>query len=50
VPVDIQALAEERWQARLAKNWAKSDELRNQLAELGWAVKDGKYGYELTPG
>jgi cysteinyl-tRNA synthetase len=49
VPVDIEALAEERWQARLAKNWAKSDELRNQLAEYGWTVKDGKDGFELTP-
>lgn len=49
VPADIQALAEERWQCRLAKNWARSDELRAALAALGWSVKDGKDAYTLTP-
>jgi cysteinyl-tRNA synthetase len=49
VPAAIQALAEERWQCRLAKNWAKSDELRATLAALGWIVKDGKDAYALTP-
>lgn len=49
VPADIQALAEERWQRRLAKDWAKSDELRAALAARGWVAKDGKDGYTLTP-
>ena len=49
VPADIQALADERWQFRLAKNWAKSDELRATLAAQGWLVKDGKESYSLTP-
>lgn len=49
IPADIQALAEERWQVRLAKGWAKSDELRAALAAKGWTVKDGKDGYTLTP-
>jgi cysteinyl-tRNA synthetase len=48
IPSDIAGLAEERWQARLAKDWAKSDILRQQLADLGWVVKDGKEGYQLT--
>ena len=30
------------------KDWAKSDELRNKLAELGYSVKDSKDGYELS--
>lgn len=49
VPEDIQALAETRWQARLAKNWAESDVLRARLTELGWNMKDGKDGYTLEP-
>ena len=49
VPDDVRAVAEERFAARKNKDWAKSDELRAKLAELGWAVKDAKDGYELTP-
>ena len=49
VPEEIREIAEERWQARQAKDWARSDELRDRLASLGWAVKDGREGYELKP-
>lgn len=49
VPADIRAIAEERWAARTAKDWAKADEMRKQLTGLGWNMKDGKEGYELTP-
>lgn len=49
VPDDIRAIAEERWQARISKDWAKSDALRDDLAARGWSVKDGREGYELTP-
>ena len=48
IPEEVKAVAEERWTARLNRDWAKSDELRNKLAELGYAVKDSKTGYELT--
>lgn len=48
IPDDVKAIAEERFAARKAKDWAKSDALRARLTELGWAVKDGKDGYELT--
>ena len=48
IPEDVRAVAEERWTARLERNWAKSDELRAKLAEMGYAVKDSKTGYELT--
>ena len=47
IPAEVQAIAEERWAARTAKDWAKSDELRAKLAEMGYAVKDSKTGYEL---
>jgi cysteinyl-tRNA synthetase len=49
IPEDIKSLAETRWQARLAKNWAESDTLRAQLTEKGWAMKDGKDSYTLEP-
>jgi cysteinyl-tRNA synthetase len=48
IPAEVTAIAEERWAARAAKDWAKSDELRARLAELGYSVKDSKTGYELT--
>jgi cysteinyl-tRNA synthetase len=46
-PPDVLALAEERWAARSAKNWAESDRLRAAIDALGWTMKDGKQGYEL---
>ncbi|RYD39338.1 MAG: cysteine--tRNA ligase, partial [Verrucomicrobiaceae bacterium] len=49
IPEDIKSLAETRWQARLAKNWAESDDLRAKLTEQGWTMKDGKDSYTLEP-
>lgn len=40
----IEALIEERAQARKAKNWAESDRIRDELAALGVAIKDGPTG------
>jgi cysteinyl-tRNA synthetase len=48
IPPEIQALADERWQARSAKDWAESDRLRAALAAKGWAMKDGKDAYTLS--
>ena len=47
VPEEVSNLAEERWAARCAKDWAKSDQLRDALKELGWVAKDGPEGYRL---
>jgi len=49
VPAAIRALAEERWAARAAKDWAKSDSLRDELAAQGWVMKDGRESYEIQP-
>lgn len=49
VPEVIRELADARWAARSAKDWAKSDELRDSLAAKGWVMKDGREGYELEP-
>ena len=48
VPAEVEEIAKERFIARQNKDWAKSDELREKLASLGYAVKDSKTGYELT--
>jgi cysteinyl-tRNA synthetase len=48
LPADVAALAEERERARLAKDWQKSDELRERLGALGWEVRDTKEGRKIT--
>lgn len=48
IPAEVKAIADERFIARQNKDWAKSDELRDKLASLGYSVKDAKDGYTLT--
>lgn len=48
VPQQVIDLAEQRLSARKEKNWAESDRLRNEIAALGYAVKDTAAGYEIT--
>ena len=43
-PEDIKLILNERKDARKNKNFAKSDELRDKLKELGYIVKDTKDG------
>jgi cysteinyl-tRNA synthetase len=50
VPVEVQALADQRAEARKAKNFPLSDELREKIETLGWKVKDTAKGQELLPG
>ncbi|MBR6734928.1 MAG: cysteine--tRNA ligase [Kiritimatiellae bacterium] len=49
VPPEIQALLDQRAEARKAKNWAESDRLRDEIAAAGWSVKDSKDGQTVTP-
>lgn len=42
VPAEIQALAQQRWDAKAAKDWATADALRKQLEAAGWLIKDSK--------
>lgn len=44
IPEEILELMEKRKQARLEKNWGLSDELRNEINEKGYNVKDSKDG------
>jgi cysteinyl-tRNA synthetase len=48
LPGEIAALAEARVQARLAKDWGKSDQLRDELAARGWEARDTKDGQKVT--
>jgi cysteinyl-tRNA synthetase len=48
VPAEIQALLDQRAEARKAKNWAESDRLRDEIASAGWLVKDSKDGQSVT--
>ena len=44
---DIQALVDERQQARKEKNWARADEIRDMLAEKGYTLKDTPQGVQI---
>jgi cysteinyl-tRNA synthetase len=48
IPDEIAALADARTEARLAKDWRKSDELRDELSARGWEVRDTKDGQKVT--
>ena len=44
---DIQALIDERQAARTEKNWARADEIRDQLAAMGITLKDTPQGVQV---
>jgi cysteinyl-tRNA synthetase len=48
IPDEVLAAVEQRQQVRAGKNWAESDRLRDEIARLGWNVKDTKDGPKLT--
>lgn len=48
VPVEIQALAQQRWDAKQAKDWPAADALRKQVEAGGWLIKDSKEGFTVV--
>ena len=44
----VNMLLEQRQQAKADKNWALSDKIRDELAALGFDVKDTKDGFAWT--
>ena len=48
IPDKVTGLVNLRQQVRAEKNWAESDRLRDEIAALGWTVKDTKEGPKLT--
>jgi cysteinyl-tRNA synthetase len=49
VPSEVRSLADAREQARAGRDFARADELRDELRVLGWEVRDGPDGPELLP-
>jgi cysteinyl-tRNA synthetase len=49
VPPEVQALAERRWAAKGARDFAAADALRREIAASGWSMQDGKEAYILEP-
>jgi len=47
LPEEVTQLLDARRTARQTKNWAASDRLRNELARMGWEVRDGKDGQKV---
>jgi cysteinyl-tRNA synthetase len=48
-PPEAIQLLEDREGARAQRDFARADELRDRLHELGWEVRDGSEGPELLP-
>ncbi len=46
-PAEVMDVLEQRRQARLEKNWQRSDQLRDQISDLGWRVIDTTEGQKL---
>lgn len=47
IPEEVKALAEKRWQAKLARDWVTADKLRGEIDAMGYMVKDAKDGYDI---
>jgi cysteinyl-tRNA synthetase len=48
IPAFVKALAEQRLAARMAKNFAESDRLRDEIVRAGFSMRDRKDGYDLV--
>jgi cysteinyl-tRNA synthetase len=50
-PAELEELARARLEARVQKDFATSDRLRDEIAEAGWEVRDvdAEPGYQLVP-
>ena len=49
VPHDVRRLLDRRSEARAARDWARADALRDELAALGWEVQDTAAGSSVRP-
>lgn len=48
LPLDVQALIQQREQVRLNKNWSESDRLRDEIVRLGYKIQDSSQGIKIT--
>lgn len=49
IPAAVTALAERRWAAKQARDFAAADALRTELVAAGWTMLDRKDGWSLEP-
>ncbi len=47
IPSSISTMIDERSKARTDKDWKRSDEIRDEIAKLGYIVEDGKDGQKV---
>ena len=50
IPAEVQALVDERAEARKNKDWKRSDELRDQIKAMGYILEDTKAGQKVRKG
>ena len=48
-PAEVLALVEQRRAARVRRDWATADAIRDEAALLGWQIRDTPDGTELAP-
>ena len=48
-PADVMELAKRRREVRAARDFAEGDRLREEIAALGWEVRDVADGFQLVP-
>ena len=48
VPGEVTALLQERETARKEKNWARADEIRDEITALGYVIEDTPEGAKVT--
>jgi cysteinyl-tRNA synthetase len=46
---EAESLMAQRVEARAAKDFGRADEIRDELADLGWEVRDSVEGPRLVP-
>lgn len=47
IPEEVGSLVDERTEARKERDWARADEIRDRLKQMGWEVKDGPSGTQV---
>jgi cysteinyl-tRNA synthetase len=48
-PAEVQQLLTARGEARARRDFKRGDEIRDEIARLGWLVEDTPAGPRLTP-
>lgn len=49
IPDNVLRLAQERWEAKQARDFVRADALRADITAAGWLMKDRKDGFDLEP-